>query len=159
MRKIISLLTALLFIVTLIPFGSVMAADETNPYIEKILGHYECTSSDNEILDDMFLAICKTGGVAGINLYTNFLGENANIDTVCDHILHFLALDPDGKHIALGGDLDGCDSLPAGFAGVQDYQKIAERLMERGVPEQTVMDIFWNNAYEVMRNAVPKHKE
>lgn len=117
-----------------------------------------CDASRN-LTDDMFLAICKTGGVAGINLYTNFLGENANIDTVCDHILHFLALDPDGKHIALGGDLDGCDSLPAGFAGVQDYQKIAERLMERGVPEQTVMDIFWNNAYEVMRNAVPKHKK
>ncbi len=111
------------------------------------------------LTDDMFLAICKTGGVAGINLYTDFLGENANIDTVCDHILHFLSLDPDGKHIALGGDLDGCETLPDGFSGVQDYQKIAARLLERGVSQEIVLNIFWNNAYEVMRNAVPKYKK
>lgn len=111
------------------------------------------------LTDDMFLAICKTGGVAGINLYTDFLGENANIDTVCDHIQHFITLDPTGKHIALGGDLDGCETLPEGFSGVQDYQKIGQRLIERGIPEETVLDIFWNNAYEVMCNAVSKHKK
>lgn len=117
-----------------------------------------CDVSRN-LTDDMFLAICKTGGVAGINLYTDFLGENANLDTVCDHICHFLTLDPSGKHIALGGDLDGCDSLPEGFTGVQDYQKLGQRLLERGISWETVLDIFWNNAYEVMSNAISEHKK
>lgn len=102
------------------------------------------------LTDDMFLAICSTGGVAGINLYTDFLGENADLNTVCDHILHFLHLDLDGKHIALGGDLDGCEKLPAGFNGVQDYPRLAEALLNRGVQESTVYDIFWNNAMGVM---------
>ena len=109
--------------------------------------------------DDMFRGICQTGGVAGINLYSSFLGENPNLDTVCDHIFHFMELDPGGKHIALGGDLDGCDSLPQGFAGVQDYPKLAARLLERGLTEATVMDIFWNNAIGVMERAVCNDKK
>ena len=103
------------------------------------------------LTDDMFLEICKTGGVAGINLYTDFLGQNATIDTACDHIFHFLELDPTGKHIALGGDLDGCDSLPEGVQGIQDYPALADRLLERGLAEDMVYNIFWNNALEVFK--------
>jgi len=108
-----------------------------------------CDHSRN-LTDDMFLALCQTGGLAGINLYTAFLGENADIDTVCDHMIHYLELDPSGKHIALGGDLDGCESLPAGFAGVDDYPKVAKRLLERGVSADLIRNIYWNNALEVM---------
>ena len=107
----------------------------------------------------MFRAICRTGGVAGLNMYTDFIGNNADIDKTCDHIFHFLELDPSGKHIALGGDLDGCETLPAGFEGVQSYPQIASRLLERGLNEQTVMDIFWNNAIGVMESAVRNHKK
>lgn len=107
-----------------------------------------CNVSRN-LTDDMFKAICKTGGVAGLNLYTEFLGENASLDTVCDHVLHWLELG-DRKHIALGGDLDGCESLPAGFAGIQDYPKLAQRMLERGIDEEIVRDIFWNNAMGVI---------
>ena len=103
------------------------------------------------LTDDMFKALCQTGGLAGINLYAAFLGENANIDTVCDHIFHFLELDPLGEHIALGGDLDGCDALPDGYVGVDDYPAIARKLLERGLDDTIIRNIFWNNALGVMR--------
>lgn len=103
------------------------------------------------LTDDMFRAICETGGVAGINLYSDFLGKNATIDTVCDHIFHFLELDPSGKHISLGGDLDGCECLPEGFDGVQDYPKLAQTLLNRGLGKDILFDIFWNNAVGVMK--------
>ena len=61
-----------------------------------------------------------------------------------------MELDPSGKHIALGGDLDGCDVLPRGFSGVQDYPKLSDKLLERGVSAETVLDIFWNNSLGVM---------
>ena len=109
-----------------------------------------CDVSRN-LTDDMFRAICASDGVAGINLYTDFIGGNNDLDALCDHVLHFLDLDPDGKHVALGGDLDGCDTLCAGITGVQDYTKIADRLLERGLDTQTVLDIFWNNAIGVMK--------
>ena len=109
-----------------------------------------CGVSRN-LTDDMFRAICRTGGVAGINLYPDFLGEHATLDTAVDHILHFLELDPEGKHICLGGDLDGVECLPDGFAGVQDYTKLADRLLASGLDDSMVYNIFWNNALEVFK--------
>ena len=108
-----------------------------------------CDNSRN-LTDDMFKAICQTGGVAGFNQCAPFVGENCNLDTACDHFLHFLELDPDGNHIALGGDLDGCDELPAGFDGIQSYPTLAQRLLQRGVDEVTLRKIFWENALGVM---------
>lgn len=116
-----------------------------------------CNASRN-ITDDMFLAICKTGGVVGVNQYAPFVGNDPDLDTVCEHILHFLQLSPEGKHIALGGDLDGCDNLVRGFDGIQDYPKLAERLLAHGLTEEMVYDIFWNNAIGVMKRAVHNHK-
>ena len=103
------------------------------------------------VTDEMFLAICKTGGVVGINLYADFLGDEPDLNTVCDHILHFLSLDPDGTHVALGGDLDGCNQLPKGVNGIEDYPKLADALIARGVDERTVYNIYWNNALGVMK--------
>lgn len=108
-----------------------------------------CGASRN-LTDEMFKAICETGGVAGFNQCAPFVGVKPDLDTVCDHILHFMELDPDARHIALGGDLDGCDTLPDGFKGVQDYPKLACKLMERGLDDVLVRRIFWENALGVM---------
>ena len=109
------------------------------------------------LTDDMFRAICATDGVAGLNLYADFIGENADLDKACDHIFHFLELDPSGKHIALGGDLDGVTRMPEGFEGVQSWPVLAQRLAERGMDRQMIDDIFWNNAMGVMKRAVRNH--
>ena len=102
------------------------------------------------LTDEMYLAICKTNGTVGINLYNDFLGEYPTLDTVCDHIIHFMQLAGSDKHVSLGGDLDGCVELPDGFTGVQDYPKLAECLLQRGLCEESVQNIFWNNALGVM---------
>ena len=103
------------------------------------------------LTDDMFRAICETDGVAGINLYSEFLGVHPSIDTICDHVFHFMEMDPEGTHISLGGDLDGCETLPEGFEGIQDYPKLAQRLLDRGLDEKILQNIFWNNALGVMK--------
>lgn len=103
------------------------------------------------LTDEMYLAICRTGGTVGINLYSDFLGVEPNLDTVCDHILHFLQISGNDTHISLGGDLDGCERLALGFEGVQDYSKLAERLLSRGISEETVWKIFWENALGVIK--------
>ena len=104
------------------------------------------------LTDEMFRAICRTGGVAGINQFGEFVGTNSTLDTVCDHIFHFMDLDPSGRHIALGGDLDGCSYFSQGFEGIQSYPALADRLLERGMSETTIRDIFWNNALNVLRS-------
>ncbi len=116
-------------------------------------------SESRNLTDEMFLAICRTGGVAGFNQFAGFVGEKPDLNTACDHILHFMELDPSGKHIALGGDLDGCDALCDGFCGVQDYPAFARCLLSRGLDERTVRNIFWNNAMGVMEHAICNHQK
>lgn len=110
---------------------------------------FVCDHSRN-LTDDMFREICKTGGVAGFNQCAPFVGAEPSLDHVCRHFLHWMELDPDGKHIALGGDLDGCDELPAGFRGVQDYPVMADALLRSGLSEENLRNIYWNNALGVM---------
>ena len=111
-------------------------------------------NNSRNLTDDMFRAICDTGGIAGYNACDEFTGENPTVDTICDHILHFLELDGSGKHVALGGDLDGVSKMPEGFDGVQSWPVLAERLLARGLDEMSVLDIFWNNGLGVMDLAV-----
>ena len=114
-------------------------------------------SNSRNLTDDMFRAICETGGVAGYNACDEFTGANPTVDTICDHIFRFLELDPDGKHVALGGDLDGVSKMPEGFDGVQSWPVLANRLLHRGLDENKVRDIFWNNGFGVMELAVRNH--
>ena len=109
------------------------------------------------LTDEMFSAICRTGGVAGLNLYAGFLGQQPDLDTACDHVLHWLELDPEGTHIALGGDMDGCDPLPEGCTGIDSYLSLQDRLLQRGVTEEILENICWNNGIGVMKRAVHNH--
>lgn len=115
-----------------------------------------CDNSRN-LTDEMFRALCQTGGLAGINVCTAFLGENPTLDTMCDHVFHFLELDPEARHIALGGDLDGIRETPDGFTGVESWPAFANRLLERGLDETMAHRIFWDNAIGVMGRAVCNH--
>ena len=102
------------------------------------------------LTDDMFRAIRDHGGTVGINLYSLFLGEeNVSVETVLRHVDHFLDLG--GEHtLAIGGDLDGCEQLPAGIAGLQDVPKIYDALIQRGYEKDLLDDIFCNNLLRVL---------
>lgn len=106
------------------------------------------------LTDEQFRAICQHGGTAGINLYSPFLSaEPATLDDVCRHIEHFCALGGAG-HVALGGDLDGCDTLPEGFSGVEDYEKLAEALSSRGFEEEIMQEIFSDSLLKVVKRCI-----
>ena len=118
-----------------------------------------CDHSRN-LTEDMYRAIVQTGGTAGINLCAPFIKEQgADFDATCDHIFRMLEIDPTGAHVSLGGDLDGCDELPAGFEGIQSYNALADRLLERGLDEKTIRNIYWNNTMGVMDRAVRNHQK
>lgn len=103
------------------------------------------------LTDRQFKAICESGGVAGINLCAPFLGEEpVTMDTICDHVIHWMEIGG-GKHIALGGDLDGCSELPRDFTGIDCWPAVADALICRGVSKEEVEDIFWNNAMRMWR--------
>ena len=108
-----------------------------------------CAHSRN-LTDDQYRAICECGGYAGINLFTAFLDDRskANLETVYSHMDHFLQLG--GEHVALGGDLDGCESLPEGYRGVQDYEKLSSYLERKGFSCETIQNIYCNTMKKVV---------
>ena len=94
------------------------------------------------------------GGIVGISLAAAHLGEkDVTVDTVCDHILHYLSLDGEDT-VALGCDFDGTKNLPVGIKDISDMPKIADALLKRGVNKNTVDKILFSNTYNFMRKSL-----
>lgn len=105
------------------------------------------------ITDEQFYQIIRLNGVAGINFFSEFLGEDPGIEHIVAHIAHFCALGGE-KNICIGSDFDGCDSLPRGINGVHDTEKIYGALLRENYPEDLVRDIFYNNLMRVVDNVL-----
>lgn len=101
------------------------------------------------LTDDMFRALCESGGVAGINFYAPFVGGAHAMEDLVRHVDHFMDLGG-AKHIALGGDLDGCDTLTGGMRGVEDLPRLWDTLKAHGYDDATLEDIFYNNLLRVL---------
>lgn len=107
-----------------------------------VCGHHR------NLTDLQFSEIVRRGGLVGVNLYSPFLradGERAALADAVRHIEHFCALG--GRDcLAVGADLDGCDTLPEGIDSAADMGKLAEALLRLGYPESTVNGLFYQNA-------------
>ncbi len=101
------------------------------------------------LTDEQFLSVIRKRGVAGINLYAEFLGENPDMGTVIGHIEHFLSLGGE-KSVALGCDFDGCDRLPEGIVGIEDLKNVYNALLRKNYPEALIRDIFYYNLKRVV---------
>lgn len=96
------------------------------------------------LTDDQLCAIADTDGFVGLNLYTGFLGENADFDTMRRHLEHMLHICGE-THVGFGGDLDGCDPLPQGFKNVGSYVDFYLYLQGCGYDEALLDRIFYSN--------------
>jgi len=99
--------------------------------------------------DDQFVSIINNKGIVGINLYSAFLGEHPDINTVIGHIDHFLSLGG-ARNIALGCDFDGCDDLPDGIKGIESMKDVYNAFLRQNYPEKLINDIFFNNLMRVV---------
>lgn len=106
-----------------------------------------CCDCPRNLTDDQFKAIRDLNGVVGMNLYAPFLNVSgkATFDDVKRHLSHWLELGG-GQNVALGGDLDGCDALPEGFSGLDDYNFLGNYLLSQGFDTDGICWMFNNNA-------------
>ncbi len=112
-------------------------------------------SHPRNLTDEMFVALIRGGGVVGINLYPAFLGENANVDTVIDHISHFLSLGGE-NHIGLGSDFDGTDGcLPVGIKNCGDIKNLLCALHEKGFSEEWIEKFAHGNMERFFKEILP----
>ena len=109
-----------------------------------------CRSTRN-ITDEMFVAIVKTGGVVGLNLWQRFVTEEGDptMDDILRHVDRFMELGGE-KNLGLGADLDGCPALSGGIQGVQDLPMLWEALSKHGYDDELLEDLFYNNFLRLM---------
>ena len=105
------------------------------------------------LTDEQFLALLRSGGVAGLNYYPEFLGLTRDIDAVVAHAEHWLSLGGE-KAVCLGGDLDGIPRLPGGMTGVESVGEIYNAMLRKNWSENTVRDIFYNNLRDFFGRAL-----
>jgi membrane dipeptidase len=74
--------------------------------------------------------------------------EVVRLDAVADHLDHLCQLAGDGRHAAIGSDLDGgfgTEQTPVGMDRITDLQSLAEILARRGYTDVEIDDIFHGN--------------
>ena len=95
------------------------------------------------LTDSQIKIISERGGVIGLNIYPEFLGENADIPTVLKHAEHILDVGG-GNSLGMGCDFDGVDVLPEGIENVSHVNKIFEAF-EREFGREQTEKIAWGN--------------
>lgn len=131
-----------------------VCADAGRPFFASHSNAYALRAHPRNLSDGQFKELIRCSGVAGINLYADFLteSETCTLDDVISHIEHFLSLGGE-KNVAIGSDFDGCDRLPDGIGRAGDLEKLYERLLGRNYPERLVQDIFYNNLMRVVKRS------
>ncbi len=112
-----------------------------------------CPHSRN-LTDEMFKALVRNGGVAGINFCTSFLGGSADVRRIIEHIDHFCALGGE-KNVGIGSDFDGIDELPGGIDGAESLYKIFDGLLRMNYTEEQVRGIAYGNFLRLFEKTLP----
>lgn len=96
------------------------------------------------LTDDMFKAILEVKGFVGINFYSPFVGLDNSIDAIFAHLEHFLELGGE-RTVGFGADWDGCDQMPERIRGIQDMERIYDKMLQRNYSEELIHNIFYDN--------------
>ncbi len=100
--------------------------------------------------DDDIREIARLGGVIGITFVPDFLGPDAGMDLVLDHLQH--AVDVAGiEHVGFGSDFDGVGNLPAGIQGCESWPGVMEGLADRGFREIDIHRMAGSNWRRVFK--------
>lgn len=103
----------------------------------------------------MIRRLAEAGGVAGLNLFPMFLGENLSpgmeLEAMAAHVLHMINVGGE-EFPAIGTDVDGY-SIQAyePIQKVSDMPKLWEMLRKKGVSEDQLERIWRTNAVNVLK--------
>ena len=125
----------------------------SGPFIASHSNSKAVCSHRRNLTDKQFLALKKSGGVAGINYYSLFLkdGKTAATDDIIKHIEHFASLGGI-ENIGLGSDFDGVDVLPHDLPGAEKVYTILDRLASLNYTEEEINMIAYDNFHRIITN-------
>ena len=89
------------------------------------------------LFDDDIREIASRGGILGITFVPSFLGGDASLRRVVDHVAHVADI-AGVKAVAFGSDFDGISRLPAGITGCQSWPAVLEEMERRGFNDSEI---------------------
>ncbi len=96
------------------------------------------------LTDDMFRAIRDSGGVAGLNYYQHFVGDDPTMEGLVRHVEHFF-WSWTGKGPCVGRRHGRLRAAGRRDGGLEDVPLLWQTLADRGYPQSLLEDLFWNN--------------
>ncbi len=115
--------------------------------IRTVATHCNCRSildNPRNLPDDDIREIASSGGVIGVTFVPDFLGKDASIDTIADHLEHIVEI-TDITHAGMGSDFDGTINLPAGVRDCSVWPEIFELLDRRGWDQKSIEAVAGDN--------------
>ncbi len=137
-----------------------------------LASHSNCRAlvpGDRQLNDAMIQRMIERDGVIGAVMDAWMLqpgwvrGETTNehltLEAVADQIDHVCQLAGTSRHSAIGSDLDGgygTEQTPRDVSTIADLQKLGNILLKRKYKPADVDAIFYKNALNFLREALPK---
>jgi len=116
---------------------------------KKICGHHR------NLTDDEIRVIIDRKGLCGINLYAPFIADAGvcRLEEVLSHVMHIIDIGGEDV-VAFGCDFDGCDRLPNEVDGIESIPGIYSFFKKSGLCERLLNKLFFENAYNFMKNNI-----
>lgn len=113
-----------------------------------------CPHSRN-LTDDMAREIILQGGVIGLNLYPDFVGENPTVDTLFEHIDHCLGLGGQ-NNLGFGFDIDGTSGKYVSPLDESDsiHDKVIELMLRHNYSDALVEKIAYKNFLDYFKKYI-----
>ncbi|MGI6574380.1 MAG: dipeptidase [bacterium] len=134
-------------------FWDVLAHSEM-PFIASHSNARKICDHPRNLDDGQIKALAAQGGIMGINFAPDFLGANADLNTVIDHIDYIANLTGSTDCIALGSDYDGIPATPVGLEDVSCLPNLTAGLVARGYQEADITKILGGNSLRVFQEVI-----
>jgi len=112
-----------------------------------------CSDYPRAVSDRQMIALAERGGVVGITMVGDFLGNGGGLEQFCRHVEYAVSL-LGSEHVAIGGDFDGCE-LPPDLDGVQHLPEIYQRLQRRGMRDQDLEQVQGESVRRLLMKVLP----
>ena len=125
------------------------------PVIASHSDAYSVFSHKRNLTDEQFKAVKNSGGVVGINLYTEHLGcshSRPAIDQVMAHIEYYLALGGEDT-VCFGCDFDGAETPPE-LSDISSLSAVAEKMNQLNYSNSLIEKIFYLNTENFIKKNI-----
>ncbi len=129
----------------------------TKPVIVSHTGVRKLVDTPRNIDDESIEAIVKTDGVIGVTAITPILRREgrATIEDIANHIKYIVEVYGD-RYVAIGTDFHGLLGLPEPeeFKDVTAVQQLLKHLASKGLGDNTLRRIAYENALRIIENTL-----